>query len=90
MPFGLQTFRPDGTLDMDVNTMTTRVIGQQVFTAVGTHVVNVPVSAGKAMWYSAYVTGNCQGQIEEWTATRFDVVISTNSGGGIHVTWGEW
>jgi hypothetical protein len=90
MPFGLQTFRADGSLDMDVNTMTTRVIGQGVYTAVGTTTINIAVSAGKSLWYSAYVTGACQGNIEENSATQIAVNIVTNSGGAIHITWGEW
>jgi len=58
MPNGFQTFRAGGAADLNTSTITSRIIGIVTYTSAGVSAFDVPVAAGKRLWWLMYVNGD--------------------------------
>lgn len=87
MPSGLRTLNEAGQVQLDIDTITSRVIGSIVVssaTPVGGIVQTVPVTAGKQLWVFYYVTGGPRGLILRNTpaTNMFTYYMNTDEGSG--------
>ncbi len=94
MPQGFQSFRPDGSVDFDIDTLTNRCLGYVALSASAITVINIPVAVGKKAWWIGYTTGVIDAAIYQTDEINFphriQTQINAGSTGTLHVFYGEY
>jgi len=87
MPAGLQTFKADGTVSLDTNFRTGRILGSTTLGPNGSFSVAVSPGAGKSIWVHGYVVGD-----QGYSYNYANGVLSIQTGGGagsVYFFYGE-
>lgn len=95
MAVGLQCRDPQGRIIFDTTTMTSRLLGSRSAAVGHLEVVNVPVSAGKRLWYRAQIRGNVSCYLyQAGPANQFTIQVEGPAfgvaNGSAQVWWGEY